>query len=35
MDPKTYEPARRMLNDTVGCALLACVLVGMFGAAMF
>ena len=35
MDSKPYGPGRRMLNDTLGCTLLACVLVGMFGAAMF
>ena len=29
-----YELDRLMKNDTLGCTLLACVLVGMFTSAM-
>lgn len=35
MNTTTYETsATRMRNDTVGCTLLACLLVGVFGGAM-
>ena len=30
-----YDLDKLMRNDTFGCTLLACLLVGVFGAAMF
>jgi hypothetical protein len=35
MDTTTYDAPKLMRNDTVGCTLLACLLVGVFGGAMW
>jgi hypothetical protein len=34
MNARMYDAAWRMRNDTMGCTLLACLLVGVFGGAM-